>query len=125
MKPIRNIAVAFICILMLQPSEKGHTQSTVLNNIPKEQENKKLKDTLDIKQKMILDNLKKAVQLASMPQKQPVRYITKIVYFTPEGTVVPDKNTKKGCDTVFYVIKKNNLIQRLFGKNKTDTLRVK
>lgn len=105
-----------IAIFVFKPS--GLTQISP-NTTTKEQENKAIKAKLDIKQDSIISSLKKAANDAKKPK---VVYITKW-RVKPTDTVYVNGNPEH-CDTLYFVVKKNNLLKRIFTRQQADTIRL-
>lgn len=117
MKVIKSVATFFLlCFFIFKPT--ASTQ-VVIPNTTKEKENKEIKAKLDIKQDSIMVNLKKVVD--QVQAKKP-----KVVYITRWREPKPDTVFVSGnpdhCDTVYFVVKKNNFIKQLFTRKKADTL---
>ncbi len=115
------LAVFIICTLMLQPSEEQKAQ-VPQNTI--EQENAMLKQQVNLKQDSLIQKLNEALRKKSTVVYK-TRYRPKIVYVASDGKAIAGINSGEPCDTVFYLVKKKNLLQRMFGSQRADTIRVK
>lgn len=112
MKTLKLLGTLFvIAVFIFKPA--GITQVNP-SAISKEKENKEIKARLEQKQAGIINNLNQAIN-----EKKP-----KVIYKTKWRTVYLN-GTPENCDTIYYVVKKNNLLQRIRTGKKTDTIQLK
>ncbi len=123
MKQVKYLtAFSMLLLLMFRPAEDQKAQA-IKPSTQIEAENNLLKKEIAAKQDSVLRNLSEAVK-----QKPVViyktRYRPKIVYVTSDNSIAGIAPGTK-CDTVFYLVKKKNLLQRVFGSRAMDTLRIR
>lgn len=117
MKEIKILAT-FLCVGFFIFKPTGTTQ-IVQPIIAKETENKALKAKLDIKEDSIMLNLKKMVYEV---KNQRVVYITRWRTKPADTVYMPSIPDNCDCDTVYFVVKKNNRIKQLITGKKNDTI---
>lgn len=116
------IFIAVVVFLSIEPPKKNIAQTPSNAIVTKENRIKKLEQQVDSSQ---AEMLKKLRQIKPNPVViYKTRYKPNIVYVTSDNAVT---NITQGtrCDTVFYLVKKKNLMQRLFGHQRADTIKVK
>lgn len=119
MKKMKTLAILIIIgLITFKPN--GNTQVISPAVVIKMEENKKLKADIQTSIDSSLNNLKTAAKEIKEVKRQPrTVYITR--WRTKRTDTVYVVTPPHECDTIYYLIKKNNWMQRMSGSKKMDT----
>lgn len=108
MKNLTAVAgVVIMCVILFQPAETAMTQTR--NDKNKEMENRVLTKILEDKQRVLKLNLDSALKRPDIKKNQIIRVVEYI---------------NSNPDTVYFLLRKKTLIQRIRGSNRYDTTRL-